>query len=262
MFAQWCENPKAEPRKATAGMMLGAVAHHLLLGEADFSTKYVVQPDIYRDRVTAAEKKWNNNALYCQAWHAEQAKAGRTVTTQTQLDAVVAMARSLALEPLAPDLLRGHIECSGFARDPQTGLWIKVRPDVIPTLTGDFVDLKTAAEVITPALQSSIRTYGYHQQGALIWEVVELLGAEHPFAGFVLMFVETAAPYCARTVPLTEDDLGRGRKQNRDMLNLIASCLAKDHFPGPGEGDLNPLPLSNDERARIDDRLKRDGFLS
>jgi hypothetical protein len=74
---------------------------------------------------------------------------------------------------------------------------LKVRPDVIPTMTGDFVDLKTAADVTTPALQYAIRAYGYHQQGALIWEVVEQLGAEHPFAGFVLMFVETVAPWCA-----------------------------------------------------------------
>src|SRR4029078_8690833 len=100
------------------------------------------------------------------------------------------MARSLALEPLVQEgLLRGYVETSGFVRDAETGLWIKVRPDVVPTLTGDYVDLKTAADVTTGALQSSIRTYGYHQQGALIWEVVEQLnirnGDAHPFESFV-----------------------------------------------------------------------------
>ena len=260
MFAQWCENPKALVRKSTAQMMLGGVAHHLLLGEANFATKYVVQPDTYRDKVTAAEKPWNNNAGVCKAWHEAQARADRVVTTSAQLDTIVAMAQSLALEPLSTDLLRGHIECSGFCKDPETGLWLKVRPDVIPTTTGDFVDLKTAAEVVTPALQSSIRTYGYHQQGALIAEVVEQLGAEHPFAGFVLMFVESTPPHCARTVPLTDDDLARGIKQNRAMIRRIAVCQEEGHWPGPGEGDLTPLPLSIDERARIDARLKYEGF--
>jgi hypothetical protein len=43
------------------------------------------------------------------------------------------------------------------------------------------------------------------------------------------------------------------------MLRQIAACIAAKHWPGPGEGDLRPLPLSNDERARIDARLKHEG---
>lgn len=260
MHAQWCENPKAVDRPVTASILLGAVAHYLLLGEENFRTKYVAQPDTYRDKVTAVEKPWNNNADYCRRWHEGQRDAGRMVTTRARLDAVVEMARSLALEPLAPDLLRGHIECSGFVRDHETGLWLKVRPDVIPTLTGDFVDLKTTADVTSIALMSSIRSYAYHQQGALIEEVVEQLGADHPFAGFVLMFVETAAPWCSRIVPLTPADLARGRKQNRAMIRRIAVCIAERRWPGPGEGDLRELPLSDMERASIDARLRHEGF--
>jgi hypothetical protein len=260
MFAQWCENPKSLERRSTAQMVLGGVAHHLLLGEDSFRTKYIAQPETYRDRVSAQEKPWNNNALPCRAWHATQQTSGRTVVTSTQLDTIVAMARSLALEPLSGDLLRGYIECSGFCKDAETGLWLKVRPDVIPTLTGDFVDLKTAADVTSYALMSSIRTYGYHQQGALIWEVVEQLGAEHPFAGFVLMFAETAPPYCARTCPIAERALIDGRKQNRAMIRRIAVCHEEGHWPGPGEGDLRPMNLSNDEYERIEARLKYEGF--
>jgi hypothetical protein len=261
MHLGWAENPERAVRETTNAMLLGACAHHLLLGEDGFRTKYIVQPDFYRDRVTAAEKPWNNNAGPCRSWNEEQGKAGRIVVKSEQLDAIVSMARSLALEPLVNEgLLRGHVECSGFAKDPETGLWLKVRPDVIPLLSGDFVDLKTASEVTTPALQYAIRSYGYHQQGALIWEVVEQLGAEYPFEGFALMFVETAAPYCARTVPLTDDDLRRGRKQNRAMLRKITGCINANHFPGPGEGDLTPLPISHDERARIDERLKYEGL--
>jgi len=260
MHLEWCENPQMKDRKSTSQMLLGAVAHHLLLGEENFRSKYITQPETYRDKVTAEQKPWNNNAGSCRAWHRIQAKAGRIVAKSSDLDAVVAMARSLALEPLVNDgLLQGHVECSGFVKDRETGLWIKVRPDVIPTLTGDFVDLKTAADVTTRALMNSIRSYGYQQQGALIWEVVEQLGADHPFQGFVLMFVESAAPWCARTVPLTEDDLARGRKQNRSMLRKIVACIEAKHWPGPGEGELHPLPLGNDARSYIDDRLKFEG---
>ena len=69
------------------------------------------------------------------------------------------MARSLALEPLVNEgLLQGHVETSGqYFKDQETGLWIKVRPDVASRPALDFVDLKTASEVITQALQYTIR---------------------------------------------------------------------------------------------------------
>jgi hypothetical protein len=261
MFVTWAENPDAEQRAPSRSMVLGSAAHHLLLGEDNFKTKYIAQPATYRDKVTAKDKPWHNGADYCKAWNEKWLTGGRVPVTMTELKTIVAMSKSLALDPLVNDgLLRGAVECSGFALDQETGLWIKIRPDVIPASAADYVDLKTIHEVTTPALQSAIRSYGYHQQGALIWEVCDQL--ELPFETFVLMCIETAAPYCARAVPLTEDDLARGRLQNRAMLRKIATCLTQGHWPGPGEGDLRPLPLSHDERARIDERLKHEGMTS
>jgi hypothetical protein len=260
MFYEWCENPDAQPKKVSREMLLGAVGHFILLGEDNFKTKYVAQPEEYRDKVTAKLKPWHNGADYCKAWHADQLAKGRTVTTISQLNTIVAMARSLALEPLVQQgMLKGDVECSGFFKDTETGLWLKIRPDVIPVVDGYFVDLKLTSEVTTPAIQYSIRTYGYHQQGALIWEVVEHIH-KAPFEEFVLMCVETAPPYCSRAFPIDRDDLLRGRKQNRAMLRRIAECQVLGHWPGPGEGDLHAIPIANDERNRIDIRLKFEGI--
>ena len=257
MNAEWCENPEAEPRTATRAMILGTAAHHLFLGEDGFSTKFVCQPETYPDKKTGEKKKWHNGADWCKAWN--EKFADRVIYTVDEGRAIVAMARSLALEPLVKDgLLRGHVECSGFFRDRETGLWIKVRPDVIPTDSGDFADLKTASEVITPALMSAIRTYAYHMQAGLVWEVCDALG--QPFESFTLMFIETAKPHCARSVPMTDKALSFGRQQNRLMLRKIKRCMEADHFPGPGEDDLQPISLSNDEFARIEERLKIEGL--
>jgi hypothetical protein len=261
MYARWADNPTREDKAITRAMLLGAAAHHLLLGEDQFKLKFVAQPLTYRNKVTAKETAWHNGADYCKKWNAQRAREGRTPVTQGELQTILAMSRSLALEPLVADgLLRGYVEHSGFAKDPETGLWLKVRPDVVPTHTGEFVDLKTTADVTTPALQSSIRSFGYHQQGALMWEVAELL--KHPFESFLLMFIETSAPFCARAVPLTDDDLARGRLQNRAMIRKVASCITADRWPGPGDGDIRPLSLSNDERERIDARLKYEKVVS
>jgi hypothetical protein len=259
MFSQWCENPKAEVRVPSNAMLRGAVSHHLLLGEDNFRLKYIPHPPTYRDKVTAVEKPWHNGAAYCKAWNEQQVLGGKVVVKREDILIVKDMAASLVLEPLTPILLRGLVEHSGFVRDKETGLWIKVRPDVIPAMgDGDFVDLKTAADVTTPALQHSIRAYGYHQQGGLIWEIADQLGM--PFTGFVLMFIETAAPFCARTVPLAKQDLENGRLMNRSCLRRIATCITNKRWPGPGDDDIRELPISNDERARTDERLKREGL--
>ena len=261
MYVKWAENPKRVVKKPTPQMLLGSVSHDLILGEEKLRRKFIAQEETYRDKVTAELKPWNNNATYCKKWNADKIAQGYTIVKGEQLDAIIAMAKSLALLPLVQQgLLNGEVECSGFVEDKETGLWLKTRPDVIPTFTGDFSDLKTTSDVTDVALMSTIRTYGYHQQGALVWEVVEALGAEHPFEQFFLIFVETAEPFCARTFPLPKRDLENGRKQNRAMIRRITNCINDNRWPGPGDDNLNEMGLGTAERERIETRLKYEGI--
>jgi hypothetical protein len=261
MFSEWCENPEAEPKKPSREMVLGSAGHHLLLGEDHFWRRYIKRPETYNDRKTGEVKKWHNGAGPCQDWNAKQAKAGMVPVTVDELQTVIAMSRSLAIAPVVKEgLLKGEVEISGFFLDQETGLWVKVRPDVIPTASGEYCDLKTTQEVTTVAIQKTIRNFGYHMQGALVWEACNMLGV--PFDSFYLMFVETTVPYCARAVPLHDNDLNRGRMQNRYARLKIAAALATGHWPGPGEDEpLRPLPLAKDEQERIDMRLKYAGLL-
>jgi hypothetical protein len=119
--------------------------------------------------------------------------------------------------------LNGRIECTMAWQDPETGVWLRARPDLIPTDSGDFVDLKTSESVTYDHLVYAIGEYGYHQQGALIWEVCELLGM--PFDGFALIFVEKKSPYCVRVIELPDEDLARGRQQNRAMIRQVKKCM-------------------------------------
>ena len=257
MFARWAENEDREQHEMTRAQTLGAAAHHLLLGEDGFKLKFVAQPEQYRDKKTAEWKPWTYQATVCKDWREKQVSAGRIIVTVKELKAIVQMAKSLTLEPLVKEgLLSGHIECSGFFKDKQTGLWIKVRPDVVP-MGGEFVDLKTASEVTTPALMYSVRSYGYNMQAALIWEACEAL--DQPFESFMLLFIETSAPFCARVVPMPDEDMGLGREQNRLAIRKVKASIDAGHWPGPGEGDLTSLGLSKDERVRIRERLSMEG---
>lgn len=259
MYSQWAHNPNRIESGDTKWMRFGRAAHHLLLGEDDFSTLFVQEPEKYRDKVTAEEKPWNNNAGVCKAWHAEMKKFGRTVLKPADMAKIKPIVASLRLDPLVQaDALVGLVEHSLIAKHPETGLWLKARPDVIPN-DGAFVDLKFTSDITDLGVMMSLRSFGYHMQGALVWMVCDLL--KIPFESFTLFLVESEEPHCVRAVPITEDDLARGRLQCEAMIRRVASCIEAGHWPGPGEGDLRALPLPMRDREEIDIQLKNLGLL-
>jgi hypothetical protein len=254
-YDEWPGNPDFAPREATAPMILGRAAHHLLLGEDDFSTQYIGRPLALRDDDRGELAPWNSNRKECKKWLAEQDRAGRTVLLMSQLEAIKGMARALADDPLVKaGALNGEIERSMLAKDAETGLWLKARPDAIPTDSGDYADIKTTEDVTDAGIWRALRNNGLHQQGALIAEVAAKL--ELPFTSFNLIFVESKRPHCVRVVPLTDDDLDLGMRQNRAMLRQIAACIKEQRWPGPGAGDPRPIGMPVSERQFIEARLE------
>lgn len=248
-YAKWPYNPDREEDADddSDAFILGRAAHHLFLGEDDFALQFIERP------AKIAGLAWQGNRTECKAFLKQQEMAGRTVLTPHDVKAIRGMARSLSEEPLAVDLLQGAVEQTLIARDPETGIWLKARPDVIPTADGTFADLKTTPSVLDIDLKSTLRKYGYHMQGALIWEVCELLGL--PFEGFALVFIEKKSPYCARVIEMTDDDLARGRLQNRAMIRQLAKCIESRIWPGPGRSDAELFSMAKAEAEFIDARL-------
>jgi hypothetical protein len=257
MFHKWRCNPNRAQDNATKPMILGRATHHLLLGEAHFKTLFVGQPDKVRSEKDGIVP-WNNNRTECKEWNEEQRKAGRTILKDGELEAIVGIGRSIAAWPAAMDLLRGEVECSMVARDPETGLLLLARPDAIPTTSGDFADLKTIADISDYGIATAIGSNGYHQQGALVWECCELLGME--FTSFNLVFVESKPPHCVRIIVVDEDDLTRGRLQNRHALRQIRHGIDHRDWPMPGNMHIHPMFLPSWQRDQIDARLQIAGF--
>lgn len=252
MHDQWIHYPQAAPREETRPMLLGRAAHHLLLGEQNFARHFVPQPAEYRDAKTGEAKPWNNNANVCRDWHAKQAKDGRSVIKQDELDKIAGMERQLSLDSLVKQagILAGLVECSGFVKDSDTGIWIKVRPDICSPEAGAYVDLKIVADITDWGVKRRIADSGYVLQAGLIWEWADQVGL--PFVGFTLLFVESDRPFCIRLIPLELDDIARGRRLCRLLLRKVANCIDRGTWPGPGQGELKSLPLLVTERERID----------
>jgi hypothetical protein len=245
-------NPNCKPPKDSEAFILGRATHHLLCGEVGFAEQYIIRPAEAPDG-----RAWNGNNKTCIKWLADAAKAGKTVLTADMVEAIRGMAVSLGKRPLVMNgILSGSVERSLFWRDPETGVWLKARPDFIPTDSGEFSDLKTTDSVLYKDTQRSIDNYGYNQQGALVLEGARALGLET--SSFTLVWVEKNRPYCAREQTLKDEDLARGTKQNRVMLRTFADCFSNKSWPGPGDDrdDAEYVDMSEQARKRIDDRLQ------
>lgn len=245
-------NPKGKPRKDSEDFILGRAVHHLICGEAGFANHFVVRPEKAPDG-----RDWNGNNKSCIKWFAEQRAVKKSVLTPANIIDIRGMAIKLSQHPIAPHMLNGLIERSMFWKDKETGVWIKVRPDIIPTASWDFTDLKTTESVAHVSIQSAIGpTYGYSyiQQGALILEGAKALGIEASTFSFV--WVRKTRPYSVRTSQLIDEDLARGTKMNRVAIRTFHSCFTSRTWPGPGDDrDVEHLQLSERERERIDERL-------
>lgn len=245
----WCTSPlnpnRVEPKESDA-LILGRAAHHLLLGEDDFSTLFIARPD-----------KWDSwRTIDAKRWKAEQEAEGRTVLLPSQLEQIRGMARSLAAHPLIDaGILNGQIEQTLAWKCKETGVWLKARPDAIPNDSGDFADLKTTADISTAGLTRAIAEQGYHMQAALIasgWHAL----TGNDIASFSFVFVEKSPPFCVRIVTLRDEDLARGERQNLIAIKEFVACMESGDWPGPGGADAEFMSLPEWAQKRIDHQIE------
>lgn len=242
-------NPDREDQAQKKHLNFGRAAHHLLLqGQDGFEQEYAVRPDKWADFRTKDAREWRD----------EMIARGLAVLTDEDLYNISGMAKSLARNPLVKHgILDGDVERSLIFKDPETGVWLKSRPDCIPNASGDVADLKTTNSVATEALQRTIEDYDYAMQGALAAAAFDKI---MPMAleSFTLVFVEKTAPWCVRVVTLTQEDMLRGSMQVAAATRIFAGCVQADEWPGPGgaQQDAEFLPMREFKRRVIDERLE------
>lgn len=252
MFVRSSLNPGRIPQPETEAFILGRASHHLLLGEDDFSTLFIVRPEEAPDG-----RDWNGNNKSCKEWLFAQAAAGRTVLTPKQIEAIRGMARSLAVHPLIEaGILNGDIEQSLVWQDKETGIWLKSRPDAIPNDSGDLADLKTTSE-IGWGLDRSVVNYRYDIQTALAkWGCKEVLGRE--MTDFSFVFVETTPPHCVEVLVLDKEDIQRAEHDLRTALKTLKYCLDTGDWFGPSGSQRDARYVSVPDHTKNAHLLRRE----
>lgn len=209
--------------------------------------------------------------------------AGKTFLGKDESKRIEGAAAVLAEDPYVRAALSGGMpEVSFFVRDPETGIMLKSRMDYVrPRST---VDIKTFSnsrgKPVEKAIFEAIYYEGYHLQCVFYNQVRELarqqLGTgeirthgdvgeqwlkeftETEGHGFVLVFIESVAPFDLRMVLMKEAEAAgadlnvywsSAHMRIYDMKNLYARCLAeygdkpwRDH-PPPHQLEDTDLPM-------------------
>lgn len=245
-------NPDRAEEEDKEAFILGRAAHHLLLGEDDFSTLFVMRPEEAPDG-----RAWNGNNNSCKAWLADQAKAGRTVLTPAQIEQIRGMARALAKNNLVQNgILNGKIEQTLVWKDKETGIWLKSRPDAIPNDGGDVADLKTTRHFGWD-LDNSASKLRYDIQAALVkWGLKAVLNID--MASFSLVFTESKRPHCVDVLTLHNEDIEQAEKDLRVALRVFARCVETDNWFGPSGSQSDARYMAFSQRVREAAEHRRD----
>lgn len=257
-------NPHREEEEPNEALLLGRAAHHVLLGERDFRGQFLVRPDTYPEKVAYGDpiphgttmKPFTMASTWCKEWVKDHQSDNRDIITPAHVEAIKGMALGLNDDPLVQDgILHGLIEHTIVWQDEETGVWVKIRPDAIPTAADDVADLKTCIDISDDGLEKAIGRDGLFLQGAMTdagWRAV----FGRPLNSFNFVFIEKTAPHCARTRELARCELELGHQTFRTGLRLFARCLEAGEWPGPGANDdVSPIQMKPFERQRIERRL-------
>lgn len=236
------------PKEESEALTLGKAAHCLILGDEVFAENFAYVPDDAPRRPTATqvaafEKNgfWSDAAKGGAEWWAkfDAEAAGRSLLTAEQVTRIAYMAENLQALPEAREALIGDLtEISMIWQDEITGLWVKSRPDCIPSNGVDFGDLKTftpkGADIVLAA-ERAVTDHGYAVQMAMAVE-----GAERIFgttaSRCALIFIQTTEPYEPVPIMLDDDAIHWGRVLFRSGLDKIAHGLSTGEWPPRAKG--------------------------
>lgn len=250
----WPGNPDRAETKEKEEWIKGRARHTLFLGEQGFRENFVIRPAEYTDTKTGEVKKWNGNAIVCKKWLAEAKLEKKGVLPPEELEDIRGAASRLAAHPtIQQGLLNGLVEHSIFWKDAKTGLWLKARPDVIPTESAMVADYKGTRSAQSKDVRKAIGEYGYHQQLALVAEGLRVT-AGLKVTDFFLIFQKWTAPYSINIKPLTPHAINRGYQQNRRALDKLALAIETGVWPGPDDDEVAAgLPDWLEKRLKEDE---------
>lgn len=216
-----------DQRKETRAMLIGSATHAAILEPELYAKTYITvkSPDRKKKEWNDAVKE-NPDKLEYMLTMPESENINLMATAVRSNDAI----NSYISEP-------GHAEISFFAKDPETGVAVKIRLDYLNAQRMGVLDLKTTNDCRNDQFARSVTSYRYHVQQAFYSDVF-LWATGEKLQDFAFGAIESDRPHASALVRLPDDYVAYGRMLYRRDLNTYARCLESGVWPPP-----NPEPF-------------------
>lgn len=204
---------KQYPTQQTDAMLKGSALHDLCL-----------LPDFYHKHYKVSPTKGKNTKGYKDF---VKQYPDNDVLTPQMADDVKEMRDAIFANPTMRDVLKSDTvlrEVSIWARDPVTGLLLKIRPDIIHR--GVIFDLKTTISPHPRAFIHSVYEYKYQVQAAYYLYVARLIGMQ--MDNFIFFAVGNKPPYLTAIYELNDDLVAEGEEFFRNSLSTYKKYLESD----------------------------------
>jgi len=229
LFKFWHDHPNGDPDNVEAypktnnhaTFELGVAAHNKLLGSG---------PDL----VEVYADDWRSK--YAQQTAMEIRSGGGVPLLTKEIEQIDAMIIALRAHPRARKIfeLPGKCEQSIFWQDAETRVWRRGRTDFMTEVLANgkilIVDYKTAYQAHPRSFAKKADDYGYPMQTAWYLDGVQQITGKE--AMFVFVIQEKHPPYLVSVVDLHPAFIARGRRLNRQALDIYAQCVRTDNWPG------------------------------
>ena len=212
----------APPQEPNRFKEIGSAIHCALLEPERFAADYVLLKDV-KDRRSSAYKEAN------------KVHPGEFLLTGPEADNIVGMQQAVYAQRHARAVLetKGTREAAIYSRDPETGVLVRAKYDIL-TDSGRAIDLKKTQDARPSTFSRSAFNYRYHCQTAFYSDVFEWATGDK-LAAFAILAVEEKIPHAAMLYVLDDQAVEAGRALYRSALNIYAKCLEQNHWPAYGE---------------------------
>lgn len=155
------------------------------------------------------------------------------------------MAAAITAHPIASVLFSGagQAEQSIYTTDPETGVRLRTRPDLMtrPGLRLLIVDYKSTVDADPRVFARHAADFGYHCQNAWYIDQATAAGLDDD-PEFLFVAQSKEPPYLVSVTRFDPASVDEGRRRNRRAINTFAHCTQTGRWPG-WEHDIFPITL-------------------
>jgi len=217
-------------------MELGKIFHIGIEEPLKLKELLVVEPTFVGKTKDGRDSERSAEARQKKAeWYASLRK-DVIVLNQEEADRMVGMLNAINNHKLVSRLIRdGLRESSGFVEDPETGILLKFRPDLISEKKNYVVDFKTTRNAshqffINQIFSSRGNSPFYILNGAHYAHCAKLTKGCNGDS-FIIVAIESEAPFGINVFPLDSYCLEVGEKIRSRLTKLYAECSKSGIWP-------------------------------